>query len=334
MRDRSCLWIVLLLWPLAVPAARRIADFDVVCPLFGHRFTAQSLVEDDAASAYDSDFCKRSRGDSPYVLAVWTCPYCFFSAYQADFRGSLEPRFRDLPLRKYPIDPEKAQQVDIFVGTKYLNAEAYYRDAGRDARFLADLVLRGSYACRVFGPPEAPEFDLLMDRLTSEVLEGKDMRSVEVVSRRLAGLAAERIAAGKVPDDQVAIYRYLEASALRQAGERLEAQRRFEELDKDRRLPASYQRNAGQQAFLCLKEGEFQQKTLDYLAAARAQGLIPAAELPRAVYMMGEMSRRLGRPEEARRFYREAAALEGAEEFLRVMIRQQEERLPASGEGS
>ena len=319
-----------LLSLLALGALARIADFDVVCPLFGHQFTAQTMVSDDDFSAFDSDFCKWSRGQNPYLFAVWTCPYCFFSAYQADFRGSVDARFRDMKLRRYPVEADSIQQHEIFVSTKYLNAETYYLEAGRDARFLADLALRGSYACRVLQMEETPEFESLRDKIVDDVLAGKKRISVERVNLDVVARVREMLDGGQVEGRQLQVYRYLLADALRRAGESIEAREILEEIQEEGSLPAAYLETAKQKAFLCMKEGEFQEKTLAYLKEAREEGLIPQAERARTTYLRAELSRRLGRLEEARQLFQEAAAIPTEEEWLGSMIENQLRRIPAA----
>lgn len=314
---------------LAGATGPRLADIEAVCPLFGHRFVAQSAVEDPEVAAFDSDLCRRPPGTSPYLLAVWTCPYCFFSAYQADFRGTLEPRFRDLALKTYPLDPKNVEQVDIFPATKYLNAEAYYRLAGKDARFLADLALRGSYACRVAEVKEPPEIDPLWRALRDEVMEGKRRISVEEVHLAMAERLKQRLDAGEIAPDRERIYRYLLAAALREGGERIAAGALFAALEKDFKLADAYRTAARQKGLLCEREGMFQEKTLAYLRQAEAEGKVPDAERAVVAYLEGEMSRRLGKADDARREYDRAAALPGGPEWLPSMIRKQRDRLPA-----
>lgn len=326
---------LLLLFPLATRGGEKIADFDVTCPLFGHQFQAQALVKDEASDILDSDFCKRVVGESPYVLAVWTCPYCFFSAYQADFHGgkSLDPSFRDMDLRSYPVDPETIEQAQIFVAAKYHNAETYYRRDGRDARFLADLTLRGSWACRVFEVPEPGELVSFRQEVLETVPGASQIRNVELLNLELEKKVRTALESGAVPEEQRDIYRYLRADALRQSGDHVQARALFDALVDEGKLPENYRRAAAHKAFLCAKEGEFQKKTLDYLAEAEAKGLIEDEEQAEVTYLRGELSRRLGRLDDARRFYDAAAAMEGAAASLRELIDRQRQRLPAAGAG-
>jgi len=307
----------------------RLADVEVVCPLFGHHFTAQTAIADSAEAALDSDLCKRPPGGSPYLLSVWTCPYCFFSAYQADFRGSLDPRFRDLELIHYPLDPKQVEQVDIFPATKYLNAEAFYRLAGKDARFLADLTLRGSYACRVAEVEEPPELPELRKSLRDGILHGERRISVEEVYLDLTADLRKRLEGGEIAADRQRIYRYLLADALRQAGERIEARALFDALAVDDKLPDAYRKAARRKAFLCEREGAFQEKALAYLQEAESAGSLPDDERAIAVYLQGELARRLGRLDAARIQYARAATQPMAPGWLAAIIEKQQGRLPA-----
>ena len=307
----------------------RLADVSVVCPLFGHHFTAQTAVSDSTVVAFDSDLCRRPPGGSPYLLSVWTCPYCFFSAYQGDFRGSLEPKYRDLELIHYPLDPKQVEQADIFPATKYLNAEAFYRLAGKDARFLADLTLRGSYACRVAEVEEPPELPDLRTKLRDAILHGERRISVEQVHLELAADLRKRLDAGEVPADRQRIYRYLLADALRQAGERIEARALFDTLAADDKLPDAYRTAARRKAFLCEREGAFQEKALAYLQESESARLLPEDERAVAVYLQGELARRLGRVDAARTQYARAATQPLVPEWLAPIIERQQGRLPA-----
>jgi hypothetical protein len=333
IRSRSRLLAVLLAAVailLAATGGPKLADVSVVCPLFGHHFTAQTAVSDATAVAFDSDLCQRPAGGSPYLLSVWTCPYCFFSAYQADFHGSLEPKYRDLELIHYPLDPKQVEQADIFPATKYLNAEAFYRLAGKDARFLADLTLRGSYACRVAEVEEPPELPDLRTALRNGIMQGKRRLNVEEVHLDLAADLRKRLDAGEVPADRQRIYRYLLADALRQAGQRIEARTLFDALAADEKLPPAYRTAARRKAFLCEREGAFQEKTLAYLQEAETAGLLPDDERAVAVYLQGELARRLGRIDAARAQYARAATQPRVPEWLAPLIQQQQGRLPAA----
>ena len=320
--------VAALAFLLAAAGGPRLADVAVVCPLFGHHFTAQTAVSDTTVVAFDSDLCRRPPGGSPYLLSVWTCPYCFFSAYQADFRGSLDPKFRDLELIRYPLDPKVVEQADIFPATKYLNAEAFYKLAGKDARFLADLTLRGSYACRVAEVEEPPEVADLRETLRNAILNGKRRISVEEVHLELAADLRRRLAAGEFQEDRERVYRYLLADSLRQAGERIEARTLFEALATDDKLPDAYRKAARRKAFLCEREGVFQEKALAYLQQSESAALLPEAERAVAVYLQGELARRLGKIDDARAQYARAATQTPVPEWLAPIIKQQQGRLP------
>lgn len=330
MKPAPRILLCLLALSLAAAGKSRLADVAVVCPLFGHQFTAQTAVSDETKVALDSDLCRRPPGGSPYLFSVWTCPYCFFSAYQEDFRGSLDAKFRDLELIRYPLDPKQVQQVDIFPATKYLNAEAFYRLAGKDARFLADLTLRGSYACRVADVVEPPELPGLRSTLLAEVLQGQRRISVEAVHLDLAAALRKRLDAGEVPADRQRIFRYLLADALRQAGERIEARALFDALAADEKLPDAYRIAARGKAFLCEREGALQEKALAYLRESESLSGLPEGERAVAVYLQAELARRLGRVEAARADYARAATQPRVPEWLATMIQKQQGRLPAA----
>jgi hypothetical protein len=320
---------LLLLLTLSAPGAQvRLADVDTRCPLFGHAFTAQALAGQDQFAAFDSDLCERPQGIDLYTLAVWTCPFCFFSAYQADFRAELDPSFREMELRRYPLEkpPSEMEQWDIFVGVKYHNAETFYRKTGKDAWFLADLALRGTYAFRVSTVEETEEFRALRESWIDKAWKQETRYSVEEVNLALAGRVRKELK-GKVAKEKVPMMRYLLADALRRAGEHREAMGIFEELQGSKALPPVLAGAAVMQYQLCRKEREFQEKALAYLRQAEEQGVVPKENRAVAVYLQAEICRRLGEPGKARALYRRAAELPAGQEWLAALIEKQEARL-------
>jgi tetratricopeptide (TPR) repeat protein len=329
-----CLVVLLSLFlpGLVLQARSKLADVDTRCPLFGHPFTAQALAGGDDFAAFDSDLCKRPPDHSLYVLAVWTCPYCFFSAYQSEYLEPLPAQFREMELRRYPLGkpPADIEQREIFVGIKFHNAETFYRQQGRDAWFLYDLMLRGTYACRITVLEGSPEFQILREQWIQQSWPRKTRFSVEDVNLAVAARVAEELAEGKPAKDSVASLRYLRADALRRAGEHLEAAAIFEDLLEEASLGPDLLRAARSQLALCIKEGDFQQKALDFLQQAQEEGLVPAENATLSVYMQGELMRRLGHPREARKLYQQAAKLPVQQEFLAALIEKQLGRLQAA----
>jgi hypothetical protein len=321
--------VLLILFTLsALPAEVRLADVDTHCPLFGHSFTAQALAGEDQFAAFDSDLCKRPQGTDLYTLSVWTCPFCFFSAYQSDFRAELAPEFREMELRRYPLEkpPSQMEQWEIFVGVKYHNAETFYLKAGKDAWFLSDLALRATYAFRVSTVEETEEFAALREHWLEVAWKGETRYSVEEVNLALAARIRQELK-GKVAMEQVPVLRYLLADALRRAGEHREAIGIFEELQESTALPAVLARGARMQFQLCRKEGEFQQKALAYLRQAEEEGIVPEENRALAVYLQAELSRRQGDFKAARALYHRAAELPASQDWLAALIEKQEGRL-------
>lgn len=332
MRLRLAILLALLLPGLSLQAGSRLAEVDTRCPLFGHPFTAQALAGGGDFAAFDSDLCKRPLDHSLYLLAVWTCPYCFFSAYQSEYLQPLPADFREMELRSYRLgkDPAEIEQREIFVGIKYHNAETFYRKQGRDAWFLYDLLLRGTYSCRITIVEGTPEFRALREQWIQQAWPHKTRFSVEEVNLAVAARVAHELEEGNIAKGSVDTMRYLRADALRRAGEHLAAAALFEDLLKGAALEPELIRGARNQLALCIKEGEFQQKALGYLLQAQEEGLVPAENATLSVYLQGELMRRLGRPGEARKFYQQAAKLPVQQAFLAALIEKQLGRLDAA----
>ena len=329
-----CLALLLALFlpVLSLQARSRLADVDTRCPLFGHPFTAQAVASGDDFAAFDSDLCRRPLDHSLYILAVWTCPYCFFSAYQTDYLKPLPAEFREMELRRYTLDtvPAEIEQREIFVGVKYHNAETFYRKQGRDAWFLYDLMLRGTYSCRITVVQGTAEFQSLREQWIKQSWPHKTRFSVEEVNLAVAARVAQELDEGNLAGDSVDTMRYLRADALRRAGEHREAASIFEDLLKGSALGSELLRDARSQLALCIKEGDFQQKAFEYLQQAQEEGLVPAENATLSVYLQGELMRRLGHPGEARKFYRRAAELPVQQEFLAALIEKQLGRVDAA----
>lgn len=264
------------------------------CPLDGTDTRIFVEVSSNTQGGYDSDFCIYSSEGQFREYALATCPEDLVTLYPRDFRKTYDEatleRFREVS-RKLHEDYPDLDAVEIW--DRYDFAARFYEVLERDHAFLGNLYLRASWTARdegvgYYAGLEGPDAAFALIRQGRKELE-KPL-DVEQRKRVLYNLARVAWRAG---DNEV---REEMLAAFVAAGE-LTA--------KEREAVERFRRMAGE------VEPRFQEKALAHFQAHLEDRSASAESRLRSRYLVADLLRRLGRPEQALRHYRAVTEADG-----------------------
>jgi tetratricopeptide (TPR) repeat protein len=302
------------------------------CPVYGDEFFGLEIIAVNTLKHRDGDFLLRAEGGNQDATWIWTCPYCFFSARPEVFRQGESVDFdpSSIETTELPEATKESElvQLRIPVGLKYRNAVAYYYSIGETPYFLGVLNLHGSWAARMSKVP-MPK-GLLGAWWKSYMKVTGDKRFVSEETQLLAiarDLRAKlRRAADKGDEGDAIRLKYLLASTLRQAGEHKQALPLLEELGA---LPdtSAILQPALREMELARTEAAFQEEALRYFKEAIGlKETLPEDRL-QSIYLMGELSRRLGRYKDAEVWFKRASENPMPQRWARTILEMQKRRL-------
>lgn len=289
----------------------------VKCPVCGRTFEAFDVVEENTAGGVDRDLFARAIGPQPEFYRISTCPSCLYSGYLTDFTaGGLVPPFvverilRDHALPRPAGVTSESDPREIDARDRYALAIRCYEWRQRSDESLAWLHLRASWVVRDTASvaPRTPRLErvlALAQRWHPPRRPGANQADdeLEIVTRAAAGLAE-----GQFNRYQEPFVRFFVAMLLRKQGENRQAAPLLAALKDDVLLEEPLREAARKMVESIAAEQEHQRA-----AAARFQQAILSeriAEPNRAValYLTGELCRRLGRDAEAIRWFDRALA--------------------------
>lgn len=307
----------------------------VTCPVSGDEFFGLEIRAVNTLKHRDGDFLLRAEGGNQYATWIWTCPYCFFSARQVDFESIDEIDFDPASVEKVQLSQEAREderlQLIIPPDVKYRNAAAYYFSIGKPPYFLGTLYLQGSWAMRMSKAP-VPE-GMLGTWLKSymKVTGGDEDRSEEMELLAIAEDLQAKLEAAE-EKSRITELKFLLAATLRQAGEHKRAVPILAELASkpdDGEVASA----AGLELDLARTEAAFQEEALRYFKeAVKLKETLPEDRL-QSIYLIGELSRRLGRYDDARVWFDKAEENPMPQRWARMILERQKSRLEADMTG-
>lgn len=325
-------WAVLALFPSGSVLAANITPELVYCPVSGDEFYGLTILAVNTLKHRDGDFLLRAEGGNQDATWIWTCPYCFFSARPEVFKEGKTVDFDRSSVETTDLSEEvkgsETAQLRIPVGLKYRNAAAYYYSIGETPYFLGVLNLHGSWAARLSKVTMPKGLMGKWWRSYLEVTGEKRFPSEELQLLAIArDLRAKLARAEKAGDesDEVGL-KYLVASTLRQAGEHKQALPILEELVS---LPdtSAIRASVLQEIQLARTEASFQQEALRYFKeAVGLKETLPEDRL-QSIYLIGELSRRLGRYEDAKAWFERSSENPMPQRWARRLLEIQKRRL-------
>jgi len=304
----------------AAPAPLPLAGIGrqrVKCPVWGRPFEAFDVVEENTACGVDRDLFARAIGPQPEFYRISTCPSCLYSGYLTDFTaGGPVPPFvverilRDHALpRPAGVTPESDPR-EIDARDRYALAIRCYEWRQRSDESLAWLHLRASWVVRDTASvaPRTPRLErvlALAQRWHPPRRAGANQADdeLEIVTRAAASLAE-----GQFNRYQEPVVRFVVAMLLRKQGENRQAAPLLAALKDDVLLEEPLREAARTMVESIAAEQEHQRA-----AAARFQKALLSERMAEpnraaALYLTGELYRRLGRDAEAIRWFDRALA--------------------------
>lgn len=310
----------------------RVGRIDVTCPVCTRAFKAFAVVLANTYAGVDRDLFARAIGPQPEFYRVSTCPGCGYSGYLEDFRPGmvLSPAFvrhvLDSPrLRPDPPIAENADQADIPPQQRYELAIQCYEWLNRSDEARAWLHLRTAWVTRdaaAILPPE-PMIAQTLRELESWLpphRQGENQADRELV---LATRLAARLAEGYFDDTRAPAAHAVLAMLLRRHGENVQARPLLETLVADERVGESVRAACRRMLDSIAVEMRHQRQAAESLRRALFVEQVSESNRPAALYLLGELYRRLGDRREADVWFRKALSEKALPPDLRAWTGEQ-----------
>ncbi len=298
----------------------KVEEKEVVCPICDLKMPVWIVERQLAEKGVDRDFCKHSKARSAYDFDVWCCPRCGYAAFGQLFQRTAEsalkekvvrestPALRQLFKRQLNVDIEKfgfqLDQMDIPTIIKYHMMEHVLEDLGASDYEKARFYLQFAWAerQRLLAPVSHPALSVAVSTFNTRWEAYKKSTDSPDLIRDPAEVAAFLDGVeggGKLNDEErllLAIYR---------AGQtdRLGFPARSRQLLEDAgrlTMPAEVLAVARFKREVLEHEFELMKKALVLLKEALRRREIPVDRRPEHIYLVGELSRRIGLFPEAR----------------------------------
>ncbi len=335
--------LVLLVLAVAAPVgAQQVKDRPVKCPLCATEFIAYEVIEGSYAGGMDPDFFLRSIPIPVETFQVWMCPTCYYSGLPADYERPLPEEKRKILLtmlaevkrtRPASIVEKPESQIKIPGWFKWKTAYACYLEMKRPESYLGDVALRGSWVTRVTGNPIESSRKLaavhkevredFMARNEKQLKEKHEGGALHAWYRAMGDLMATEIETVQWTADERPVTMLMAAGFYREAGEPVKARKYLEQVIATAKSEEAKE-IAHREVNLLDLERDFQRHALKHFLAAYESGELKGSnrEAP-CVYLIGELNRRLDNAAEARKWFDRVLALDGVNEDLRKLAREQ-----------
>lgn len=327
---------------ISMPSATQAVDddhalsilgrFELICPVCQQVFTSLGCSQTNTRAGIDRDLFARALGPQPEFYRISTCPRCGYSGYGQDFEPgiTLPPDFIAKVRKKPRLPlPEKftpdSDPRELDASVRYALAIQCYQWRQKPDEALAWLYLRASWIAREEGStlPRDPRLERVMKYIAQwQPLLAPDGNQLDV-EMGLAARVSEALSAGEFNRFQKPYVELALALILRRHGENTQAaalldpllrEAGFSEilLDAMKRMRASID-----------TEKNLQQQAAALLDRALTADQIGDANRPAALYLLGELHRRLSRPDRAIRWFDRALAEKTLTPALAAWARQQ-----------
>ena len=328
---RTTICAVLAAFLLTAAAARcAVIEYtEVVCPVSGHGFFGMSVEGVNTLKHRDGDFLLRVEGGNHYATRVWCCPYCFFSAYPEVFVEEREIDFDPESIEKAPLlweaqESENVQKL-IPIRVKYGNAAAYYYSIGKPPYFMGVLNLQGAWASRLAKVSLPRKSMSVWHELYLPMLKSEVERSEEEMLEQMVEQLRDRLDSAE-SETEVDRLTLLLASALRQSGGHRHAVPLLKGLVSEGSSP-EISRAAGDELELAESERRFQEEALRYFKEAVKLEETLEEDRLQSIYLIGELSRRLGYFKQAEEWFERAEKTPMPQRWARHLLAIQKKKL-------
>ena len=310
--------VVVLTAVLTTAAAGSVVTTtSVTCPVCSTSFEALAVAAHDSRGGVDRDLFARSDGAQHVYFWVSTCTHCYYSGYLSDFDATrtlaadFKAKVQTSPGLK-PSSPIAAgtDQRDIAADDRYALATRCYLWRGRSDEALAWLYLRQSWLVRE-NASVVPR-DRRLERVLTYARRwmppasqdsNQADRELGLVTHLLAGLAEGRFNRYQAPFVEMAA-----AMLLRRHGEHGQAEPLLNALRNEPLLTEPLRTAAARMADSLAAERRFQRQAITHFERAVTAGQVAVPNRAVALYLIGELHRRLGNPVKAVHWFDRAAA--------------------------
>lgn len=329
---RFALFLFSLFFSALVPGPSLCADYEVrpaTCPVSGHDFFGLNIRAVNTLGNRDGDFLLRTEGGNQYATWIWTCPYCFFSARPEVFDGNTAVDSDPSSIESLDLsdDSKESESVQLRIPpeVKFRNAASYYFALGSQPYFMGVLYLHGSWAVRMEKVSLPPGLLGIWWNSYRRVTEDTKHPSEEALLLAVAKDLEGALAAS--PDDSEKVkLRYLLASTMRQAGDHRPAKPLLEDILSDPGLK-DLAAAATREYELVTAESAFQKEALRFFKEAlQFKETLPEDRL-QSIYLVGELSRRLGDFDAAKSWFARAEERPMPQRWARAILERQKSRL-------
>jgi len=296
-------FVACLLCAPPVPATT-VSPKEFTCPLDGTKFTGRVLVSTDKLGGMDSDFCSWPKGTPGLPYEVQVCPKCFYASRNEFFNDALPEAVKkslETVLKKWRQDHAEAKTADELSGGQRWELAAVSGIVKNDhPPLMGNLWLRAAWAARqavmsdlhlALGDPMS-SFEQL-DAMEADLKEEKDPQKIIEETFRLV-LGSQRAGDVKRRDAHL---KKLEEMKLSQ--------------DETSRLAAL------KKAFAA--EALYQERAIASFNVALEKGLANPEERHVYLYLVADMTRRLGKNAEAVTLYKKVIGSEQVRPDIRKM---------------
>jgi ribosomal protein S27AE len=325
------------------------------CPVCGDPVAVQQPVSTNSAGGQDRDLLQRAHGAQVFMEVVATCGSCGFTGWPADFdeqRRSKRERKRQEGGEPGSLTAGQAQAIrdgalqrPAALAEVPYRAEAPYGDLpswarldmlaqtvalrGGEADRVADLKLQAAWAVRMGyhpvhlrqGDPDETQRDWLFAKLSEFTEQAAELGKTNPADIELWVAVRLLTGAERYSDDLRCLSGTYGASLLRSHGEHaalLEALPSLEDC-----VPSGSWEGKAQAVRDSVElERSYQRQARDAFVEVLDAGGLEADDAALTTYLVGELSRRVGEPEQARGYLDRAATMT-APEGLDLWIRQQ-----------
>jgi tetratricopeptide (TPR) repeat protein len=322
------IFLTLLLIP--TPSWNAVIDYvEVVCPVSGHGFFGMKVSGVNTLKLRDGDFLLRVEGGNHYATRVWSCPYCFFSAYPEVFEQGEQIDFDPMSIEKAPLtweaqESQNAQRL-IPVAVKYRNAAAYYYSIGKHPYFMGFLNLQGSWASRLANVSLPRGAMGVWHQVNMRMIKADEHNSEEEKLEAMAEAFRAELESAESEAEQDELTLLL-ASALRQSGQHRHAIPLLRDL-LTRTPPGPFATAASDELELAVSERDFQREALRYFKeAVKLKETLPEDRL-QSIYLIGELSRRLGDFKQAEKWFKKSTESPMPQRWARYILDRQKNKL-------
>jgi hypothetical protein len=295
-----------------------LARTDLTCPACRKTFVTVVCPQTNTRCGIDRDLFARALGPQPEFYLISTCPHCGYSGYLADFNpdrrlpADVRRKVVEQPGLKLPagFTPDSDPR-ELDATYRYALAVTCYRWQQKSEEAIAWLHLRASWIEREEGAVLPPEDRLKRTMAYTERWRpplGPTQNQADVEMQTCTRMA-EALAVGRFNRYQKPYVDLTLALMLRRHGENRQARVLLDRLWRIRdRFPDSLQQSISRMNESIRKETAQQQEAAAAFERAVLTDRITPANRGPACYLLGELTRRLGRDADAVEWFDRAIA--------------------------